>query len=318
MSIKSNFILTTVAGIILAGGKANADLYRCDICPAGYSCDGTNKTQCPAGYKCSGGTKTQCPAGTYSKAGASTCTPCPDGQYQPNAGQSSCQACTDDVISTKAVFFLGTLDWDKKATYTKTYYEYKTDDNGWSSSSNNSTMVYINKNTDLSSLVKDEFKDFLSIKRYITNVEVGQIENILREYSSYMGTIYALCKMSKDYENNWSACGGEFDGSCLDGYSFFPKIPMECVRVGKTKFNDKEWRAVPGSGWIGNKDNKGISGCICEQGSKNSDRYSAQCYCTDIEDYHPRVSCNKKTGKFMITNDLGDEVYDDEDTLHIE
>ena len=76
----------------------------CETCTAGYyrpTCAGDNGGACVA---CLAGTVkatagfwdsvcTNCPSATYSAAGASSCTNCAVGQFQPNPGQETCQAC---------------------------------------------------------------------------------------------------------------------------------------------------------------------------------------------------------------------------------
>ncbi len=98
---------------------------RCEICPIGSYCNGTNSincgngkytnlqgqtscNNCEAGYQCANGIRTVCVAGTYSQANASTCETCPKGyycsgasdrtqcvgfEYQSLTGQTSCQNC---------------------------------------------------------------------------------------------------------------------------------------------------------------------------------------------------------------------------------
>ncbi len=51
-------------------------------------------TKCTAGTYLNGNRCVDCTAGSYSSAGAGSCTPCPAGTYQPDAGKSSCNPCT--------------------------------------------------------------------------------------------------------------------------------------------------------------------------------------------------------------------------------
>ncbi|MDD3668874.1 MAG: VWA domain-containing protein, partial [Alphaproteobacteria bacterium] len=93
------------------GGKWQKDARQssCDNCPSNATCAGTGNTtfvcnsgyyrasatatactRCQTGYACPGGSaKTQCTAGYYAAAGSSSCTACPSGKWQKDAGQGS-------------------------------------------------------------------------------------------------------------------------------------------------------------------------------------------------------------------------------------
>ncbi|MGN0929470.1 MAG: hypothetical protein ACI4N3_02415, partial [Alphaproteobacteria bacterium] len=58
---------------------ANADLFKCVACPAGYRCDGKEKYPCPAG--------------TFAPVGSGSCISCAAGTYQDLTGQTSCKSC---------------------------------------------------------------------------------------------------------------------------------------------------------------------------------------------------------------------------------
>ena len=73
----------------------------CTECPAGYTCNGTDKTQCaatkyvkdntctacPAGFKCENGIKLSCEAGEFASGSSATCAKkkqsCPDKDGKP-------------------------------------------------------------------------------------------------------------------------------------------------------------------------------------------------------------------------------------------
>ncbi len=103
MKTMNNFIISAVASVVLAGAEARADFMQCIQCPAGYQCDGTNKTQCSAGTYATGGASScsQCGANTYSSAGASGCTPCGELEWS-NAGASRCSGLQYQIESTIA------------------------------------------------------------------------------------------------------------------------------------------------------------------------------------------------------------------------
>ena len=109
MKTMNNFIMSAVASIVLAGAEAKADFMQCLQCPAGYKCDGINKTPCPAGYISSAGASEcySCEAGQY--VSNNTCQNCADGYYQPNKNQTSCLSCDDlyvrHIQSRKNEFF---------------------------------------------------------------------------------------------------------------------------------------------------------------------------------------------------------------------
>ena len=104
MKTMNNFILTTIAGILLAGTNAKGDLYQCNACPAGYKCDGSSKTACPAG--------------TYSLTGASKCTPCPAGTYSKYSASPSCTKCAETYWSNEGATSCGKIKF-------RVYYAYK-------------------------------------------------------------------------------------------------------------------------------------------------------------------------------------------------
>ena len=65
----------------------------CTRCNPGYYLSNGNCIICQAGKYCDGANMKDCKEGTISSSGASTCSPCPEGQYQPNLGQSACNNC---------------------------------------------------------------------------------------------------------------------------------------------------------------------------------------------------------------------------------
>lgn len=72
--------------IVVPGADSEND---CEICPAGYVCNGTQAKPCPAGYYCPYQVDKQpCDPGTYSSAtranDSSTCLPCTAGFWCPD------------------------------------------------------------------------------------------------------------------------------------------------------------------------------------------------------------------------------------------
>ncbi len=299
-----NKILTIGAlGLSLNSIEAKADLFKCLPCPDGMICDGTNKSSCPAGYSCKGGSKSQCPAGTYSPEGNSNCLPCPEGQYQPNAGQSSCSACPNNV-NDKAIFVLTSINPNLTIEQISAK----------SCGSDSDILLAIGSNSNISNYVNNKiitpFLNYDGTSRGYTFTFRNDPNNPKNLSNSYCrgdlkiepGKVYAICRLKQSIDYSESGCGS--DGWCIDDFSISGAYPKECVRVftATTKIENE-------GGFHPNKKN----GCTNEYDSAS---YSTTYTCNDVINHNPRVSCDKKTGKFMITNDLGDVVYDNDDGLH--
>ena len=94
--MNKSYILTAlgVVGSSLLTINANADtIYMCKTCKAGTYANNNKCETCPAGSYCIDGVKKSCPAGKFSASGASSCSACPDGEYQNESGRHFCKPC---------------------------------------------------------------------------------------------------------------------------------------------------------------------------------------------------------------------------------